>query len=203
VGDVVRLTESPANQIPYGFTPEGSLIYTQNGDIWTISMDPGSTPVRITQSAAVEIQPALAPNGRFLALQSNEQGPREVFVRSFPESSGTWMVSTLDVALISGTVNADMRDAWTPVWSPTGRELYYQSGRAIVRVPVRIEGAFVSTAPQVVFENNLFPNEATGPLFDVSRDGERLLVLEPVARGRNELIVVQDWADVLDEAGRE
>jgi serine/threonine-protein kinase len=202
VGDVVRLTQSPANQIPYGFTTDGSLLYAQDGDIWMIAIDPGSTPVRITQSAAVEIQPALAPNGRFLALQSNEQGPREIFVRTFPDFDGTWMVSTLDISLVSGTVNADVRDAWTPVWSPTGRELYYQSGRTIVAVPVRIDGAFGSTTPQVLFES-VNPNDATGPQFDVSRDGERLLVLEVVPGDRNELIVVQDWADVLGEAGRE
>jgi hypothetical protein len=112
------------------------------------------------------------------------------------------MVSTLDVALISGTVNADVRDAWTPVWSPTGRELYYQSGRTIVSVPVRIDGAFASSAPQALIES-VNPNDATGPQFDVSPDGQRFLVLEVAPGGRNELIVVQNWADVLEGARRE
>jgi serine/threonine-protein kinase len=201
LGEVERLTESSADQRAYAFTPEGALLYTQEGAVWVKPMDAGAQPARLTQGARNEVYPTLAPNGRFLALQSDESGPREIFVHSFPDMSGKLLVSTLDVAPITGVINADLRDAWSPVWSRAGRELYYQSGTDwIVRVPVGTDGAFTHGNPEVLLEVQI-RGTADGPHFDTTRDGERFLVIEIVPGDRNELIVVQNWRDVLERAG--
>jgi Tol biopolymer transport system component len=196
VGDVERLTESPADQRPYAFAPDGALLFTQAGDVWMLAEVEGQ-PVRLTQGSFAELYPTLAPNGRFLAVQSNEFGPREVIVQSFPDLSGKLLVSTLDIAPVTSYVNADARDAWSPVWSKNGREIYYQSGvNTLVRIPVGIDGAFTHGNPEVLFEVQI-RGPADGPHFDVTADGERFLVIETVPGGRNELIVVQNWQDVL------
>jgi serine/threonine-protein kinase len=198
LGDVQRLTEAQADQRAYAITSDGALVYTQGGDVWMLP-EPGAAPRQLTRSAHEETLPSLSPNGRFLALQSNELGWRETFVHSFPDMSGKWLVSTLDIAPITSYVNADMRDGWSPVWSKTGRELYYQSGvSSIIRVPVTTDGAFTHGSAEVAFELGV-PGPADGPHFDVANDGERLLTIGTTQGTLNELIVVQNWQDVLQE----
>jgi Tol biopolymer transport system component len=197
-GEVVRLTEGSSAQIAQAFTPDGGLIYTQDGDLWMLPPGTGAAPVALTSGPPTETHAALAPNGRFLAVQSDRAGPREVFVYSFPELRGERLVSTLDIAPLTGFPNADIRDAWTPLWSPTGRELFYRSGvGTLVRVPVSIAGSFSFGTPEVALELDLILPRNGPPEYDVTPDGERVLVLLAVPGERNELIVVQNWSDVL------
>ena len=45
-----------------------------------------------------EARPALSPDGRWLAYESNESGQVEIFVRPFPNiDGGKWQVSTAGV----------------------------------------------------------------------------------------------------------
>jgi Tol biopolymer transport system component len=200
-GDAERLTESTADQRAYAFTPEGALVFTQEGDVWMLPQ-PGAQPVRLTEGSFAELYPTLAPNGRLVAVQSNEFGPREIIVQSFPDMTGKRLVSTLDIAPNTSFVNADARDAWSPVWGKTGRELYYQSGvNTLVRIPVHVDGPFTHGNPEVLFEVGI-RGPGDGPHFDVSPDGERFLVIGTVPGGRNELIVVQNWQDVLEQPAR-
>jgi len=51
--------------------------------------------VSLVATPAVELYPALSPDGRWLAYSSNESGTAEVYVRPFPETaSAKWQVST-------------------------------------------------------------------------------------------------------------
>ena len=196
--EVERLTSSPADQRAYGWTPDGSLLFTEDGDIWSLAVEPGAVPVPLMQEAYVESEPALSPGGRFISVQSEELGYPEIFVRSFPDLMGKWLVSTLDIAPMSGLTNADLRDGRSALWSRDGEEIYYLSGNAIVRVPVSTEGTFTHGTPEVLFERR-GRGSVEGPHYDVSRSGERFLMIErlPAREARNELIVVQNWRDLL------
>ena len=192
-----RLTDSQNDQRAYGWTPDGSLLLTQGGDIWSMASEPGAEPVPVAAEAYDESYPTMAPDGRFIAFQSDELGYPEIFVRSFPDLAGRWLVSTLDIAPFSGLTNADLRDGRSPVWSPTGGEVYYRSGYSMVRVPVRTDGGLAPGTPEVLFDGNWRP-PVNGPHFDVAPDGQRLLMLERVPNDQNELIVVMNWRDALD-----
>jgi hypothetical protein len=69
---------------------------------------------------------------------------------------------------------------------------------------VNTAGAFTHGTPEVLFEVRM-PIPLNGPHYDVSSDGERFLTIgfvAPEEDPRNELVVVQNWMDVLDrEAG--
>ena len=192
-----RLTDSQNDQRAYGWTPDGSLLLTQGGDIWSMASEPGAEPVPVAAEAYDESYPTMAPDGCFIAFQSDELGYPEIFVRSFPDLAGRWLVSTLDIAPFSGLTNADLRDGRSPVWSPTGGEVYYRSGYSMVRVPVRTDGGLAPGTPEVLFDGNWRP-PVNGPHFDVAPDGQRLLMLERVPNDQNELIVVMNWRDALD-----
>lgn len=117
-------------------------------------------------------------------------------MRSFPGLTGRWLVSTLDIAPISGLRNADVRDGRSPVWSPTGEEIFYRSGNSLVRVPVRTDGALAPGTPEVLFDG-VWVYPTNGPHYDVTRDGQRFLMIEGVPHERSELIVVLNWRDAL------
>ena len=60
--------------------------------------------------------PALSPDNRWLAYQSDESGRMEIYLRAWPA-----MGSKLQVSQNGGS---------EPVWSRDGRELFYRSGGA-------------------------------------------------------------------------
>jgi hypothetical protein len=61
---------------------------------------------------------------------------------------------TLDVGRQTSAPNADAREARAPVWSRDGTETFYQSGGAVVSVPVSTDGGFTSGSPEVVVVEN-------------------------------------------------
>jgi serine/threonine-protein kinase len=108
---------------------------------------------------------AFSPDGRWLAYSSIESGQIEVYVRPFPGPGGKWRISTT-----GGT---------HPVWSRTGRELFYldrQSRRLLVVSYQTMGDSFVPGEPVAWTEK---PVMDLGHLYsyDVASDGKRLAVV--------------------------
>ena len=110
-GQVERLMDEAARA--YSWSPDRRLIFDQGGDIGVVSLD-GEHAVEMLLAAEFdEVEPALSPNGRWLAYTSGESEQAEIYVRPFPNADeGLWRVSR------DGGVH--------PVWSADGRELFYQ-----------------------------------------------------------------------------
>jgi Tol biopolymer transport system component len=91
------------------------LFSTQNpktaSDIWALPLMGERKPFALLQSTFNEIQGQFSPDGRWLAYASNESGRYEIYVRTFPEVGGKWLVSG------SGGMQ--------PRWRRDGRELFY------------------------------------------------------------------------------
>ena len=103
-----------------------------------------------------------------LAYYSNESGQDEVYVRPFPNvQSGRWPIS----------VGGGSR----PAWARSGRELYYLSPTAaLMAVPVQVTPAFSAGSPMKLFDGPWY-TEQPGRTSDVSRDGQRFLIIEGAA----------------------
>ena len=132
-----------------------------------------------------ETHPRLSSDGRWLAYVSDESGTHEVYVQPFdPDrpASGRWQVST------SGGSE--------PRWRGDGGELYYLSlDGKMMAVAVQTRGGhFQAATPQVLFET---PAESSSNIvwdYDVTRDGQRFIVAEPVAGGQTRpLTVLLNW----------
>jgi Tol biopolymer transport system component len=140
-------------------------------DIWALPFDGDRQPFPILQGISIETNPALSPDGRWLAFETSESGRPEIVVTPFPSSHNPveasaprWQVSTQ-----GGT---------RPRWSGDGGSLLFVSldGGSVMRSAARIaNGVFEGEPPRVFAQRPVMP-VARSP-YDVTADG-RVLLLE-------------------------
>ncbi len=143
-----------------------------------------SEPVTFLATSAGEYAPKLSPDGRFVAYVSVESGRDEIYVRLFPEGTGTRQVS----------VNGGVR----PRWSSDGTELYYVQGSALMAVSVSTGQGVTLGRPQQLFESPELAIGASATSYDVSADGQRFIMVAPVEDDDEDaappkIRVVQNW----------
>jgi eukaryotic-like serine/threonine-protein kinase len=151
-----------------------------------------TTVVPLVATPAVELYPALSPDGRWLAYSSNESGTAEVYVRPFPETaSAKWQVSTA-----GGT---------EPAWSSSGRELLYINGKGdMVSAEIPAGATFSVGTQRTLFSTSQFVTGGPIPSYSLSPDGKRFVLLREGEAGQpGELIVAENWLQQLKQpAGR-
>ena len=171
-----------------GWTPDGkSVIASINraeatkSDIGLISRGQQIRP--IVQTAANEGEPALSPDGRWLAFLSDETGTNELYVTSMSRPLERWQVST------GGAVQVR--------WSPDGRELlFYSPQRAMMAASITTSGETIEVgAPAKLFETRL-------NTFAVARDG-RLLLAKAVPLPPQAIDVVLNWRALVEQKPRD
>ena len=159
-------------------------------DILALRLGVDSTPRPIIADAFDEFLPALSPDGRWIAYVSNESGSNEIYLRPFPNvGGGRWQLST---------------DGGTePIWSTTGRELYFRdTERATILAVDLAQGPGAATSRTVTrlpaaddFEVN-----PRNRLFDVSRDGRFLMIQRAGTTDvSGDLVIVLNWFQELRE----
>ena len=190
------LTSGPGDKIVPDWGRDGRyLVFEQIGattaeDIWAMALDGDRRPFPVVQTPAVDANPALSPDGRWLAYESSQSGRPEVIVMRFPESrdevvasAPRWQVST--------------QGGSRPRWSGDGRAVFYVSldDRRIMRADVRSTGDGLENDPPRVFaEIPVMP--VTRSPFDVTADG-RALVLERTITQSAPLVLVANWRALL------
>jgi serine/threonine-protein kinase len=169
-----RLTSSGNLQFPGTFTPDGrTLLYWEidpktRNDVWTLDVsEPAATrrPRPLLNSEADETQPALSPDGRWLAYTRKEGEQWQVYVQSFPDLQGKWQIST-DGGL-------------EPVWARNGKELFYRASDQVMAVTITTASGFQAAPPQPVFTRlSGFNAGSLLPTYDVSPDGQRIVTMK-------------------------
>jgi serine/threonine-protein kinase len=216
VGDVTRLarraadgagaqellTTSGLGQRPMDISPDGKLLVFEQRtpafsyDLMTLSLDDpaistgaGARPSPLLDSPADERNASIAPDGRWVAYESNKSGQFQVYVRPFPNvGAAEHQIST--------------EGGRSPIWSPAGNELFFVSESSLMAVAVQTTPAFTAANPTRLFEAGARILDgrllgSSGRTFDVSRDGQRFLMLKDTAAAdrmsRPGIIVVQNW----------
>jgi eukaryotic-like serine/threonine-protein kinase len=203
-GEAEKLASLPGRGLhPYSFSKDGkSLALWEvtlspfHWDIGILSME-GDHPRReLLHGEKYDVkEPRISPNGRWISYASNESGKYEVYVCPFPDvKNGKWQVST------SGGNH--------PLWSPDGRELFYNNGNATMAVPVETDPQFrLNGSPTVLFRGTA--GKYIGPAsfnmtdftcWDISHDGKRFLMMkdDPTAAPRK-INLVLDWFEELKQ----
>jgi Tol biopolymer transport system component len=149
-------------------------------DLWLLS-GPERTPTPLVVTPASEHAPKVSPDGRLLAYVSNATGRAEVYVRTLPDSGGTWMVSEG-----GGT---------EPLWAPDGSQIFYRHGNAIMAVDVQTSPAFLMGRRDSLFAGSYVPNP-THTNYDVHPSGDRFVMIR-MAEGERRAVVVLNWSHEL------
>jgi serine/threonine-protein kinase len=126
------LLESPWNQFPTSWSPDGRLLaFTEfnpltGADIWVVDLRTRERR-QVVRTLFDESHARFSPDGRWLAYMSNESGRWDVFVRPVDATSSRVQVST------NG-------GAW-PCWSVDGRTIYFSVGGQAAAVAVQAPAA--------------------------------------------------------------
>ena len=196
-GDAERLTtvEDVVSLRPYGWSPDGAVLFEMvagpaSYDIGILPLDGDGTWEPLLNTEANERSPVISPDGQWLAYVSDRTGTREIYVERFPELGGEQLISR---------GGGDY-----PVWSQDGRELFYVSPETgLVVAPVESGSTLRVGAPETLFDMDTYDAGTFSRPWDVSPDGEQLLMLKAAGEGttedqnQTEIIVVQNWFEEL------
>ena len=167
-------------------TPDGRAVVFQesasdrNG-IRSMVFDSAPASRSVIPGTFGESAPALSPDGKWLAYQSDETGQMEVYVRPYPEPG-----ARVSVSLHGGT---------EPVWAHSGRELFFRAGDSLMAAAVALSPAFEVTGRRLLFTGSF----VTGDIYreyDVAPDDQHFVMLSGGA-GRSTLIGLQHAFDRL------
>jgi Tol biopolymer transport system component len=160
-------------------------------DVMALSL-PDKRAAGVVNTVKMEAYPALSPDGRWLAFQSDDSGRLEVYVQPFEGLSGgtrrRWKVS-------SHTGNGQNA---LPRWRGDGKELFYITVDGnIMSVNVSLkDGEFASDTPKILFQTRPVPQSFN--FFDVTPDGQRFIVNLPLEWSNSSVITVMtNWTEKL------
>ena len=136
-----------------------------------------------------ERQPAVSPNGHWMAYVSEISGAPEVYVERFPEGGQQEKIS-------SGGGDS-------PQWAPNGQELFYRDDAEMIMVPVMMaETDFDFGDREVLFDATDYRAHGYAHNYDVHSDG-RFLMIEALEGGsQRQINVVVNWFEELKRLAR-
>jgi len=168
-----------------------------DNDLWILPLD-GSGPAKpLLATERQELNAEISPDGRWLAYQSNETGPFEIYIRPFPEiDGGVWQASS------GGGIQ--------PLWAPDGGQLFYLASERMMSVSVSGGATPSIGAARVVLASLPFlPYERSGRAYDLSPDGQRFLFVNTTTtisddpfEGADRYEVVLNWSEELKRLAR-
>ena len=87
-----------------------------------------------------------------------------------------------------------------PLWAPSGRELFYRNGDAMMAVDVTTSPTLKAGAPRKLFEKHYEPTLALYANYSISPDGQRFLMVKRISEGESpaEIKVALNWFDELN-----
>jgi Tol biopolymer transport system component len=152
-------------------------------ELWTVPLQgtPTSTQYLARPGFALA-HPALSPDGRWLAYDSNESGRVEAYVQSFPDP-------TLAKHQISSGGGSE------PIWTQGGREVVFVRGDSVMAATMDpVSGS--TGVPTLLFAGpfHLAAGADEARRYDVSPDGRRFLLLKwPAGEARRRVLVTAGW----------
>jgi eukaryotic-like serine/threonine-protein kinase len=195
-----RLTTSAQQQRANAISPDGTRLVLEEAtaagsyDFMLLSLTGARRVEPLLQTPFDERNAAISPDGRWMAYESNESGRFQIYVRPFPNVADA---------------HYEISNGRTPVWSPTGRELFFVNRTSIMAVTVQLTPTFSAGNPTKLFDapsimlDGRFIGTGTHRTYDISRDGQRFLMIK-VNAGPSErdaplatMIVVQNWFEEL------
>jgi hypothetical protein len=189
-----RPLHTPIYLAPQVWSAAGQLIFTRlsaNNDIVEGPVAATGEVRDVVVSDSYEYDPALSPNGHWLAYVSDRTGQDEIWVQGYPEGA---------------PVRVSRNGGQEPLWSADGRELFYRQADLLMTVAVETRNEFSFTAPKLLFSGPYVQRlDSRSRGYDVARDGRFLMILrgdENRAAAPESIVVVQNFAEELKQRVR-
>jgi serine/threonine-protein kinase len=148
---------------------------SSNSNVWIAPVDTPEAARPLLQNRFNEGNPAISPDGQWLAYQSNESGASEIYVRRLYGRGGRVQVST------SGGIN--------PRWSRNPLELIYRTrSDSLYAVPVQPGPELTLGEPRALFALGSSLTD-----YDIHPDGRRFAFIRVGSRDTEGLGVVLNW----------
>jgi Tol biopolymer transport system component len=167
-------------RVPTSVGPDGTgMLFSRIGngsgwDVWRTELGTGGVAPLLTAPFAQE-EAKISPDGAWVAFETDHSGRPEIYIRGIGEHSAEAQVSP--------------HGGRRPVWSPTGRELFYLGGTHLMSVAVNL-GETPSAEPA----RELFAIGGLADSFDVAKDGSRFLMIRPGSEpAPTRINVLIDW----------
>jgi eukaryotic-like serine/threonine-protein kinase len=197
-GNEEPLFKSGENKLPLDWSRDGRfLLYSSNDsrtgeDLWVLPLKSDGTssgsPAPFLKTEFNEGEARFSPDARWIAYRSNESGRNEVYVQSFPTSSG-------GKHLVSNSGGS------APHWRRDGRELFYlEPGGQLMAAEVTLGPEFkVKQTPKGLFVAPIFGGAASVDSWAVTSDGQRFLVNTNVGAtfDPGSITVVLNWQSMI------
>jgi Tol biopolymer transport system component len=186
-GDVEPLITGSPTAAPFSLSRDGTvLVFGETAtdtrdDMYTLSLESGSSPVLLLQTEFDEEHGALSPDGRWLAYTTDEAGQEDIYVRPFPNvNDRKWRIST--------------EGGREPLWGRDGSELFYRGSNGVTRVRIETEPTFRAGTPELLFEGPYA--RFGGVTYDLAPDG-RFVVIRTGESTSTQINVVLNWFEEL------
>ena len=179
---------TPVSLLSPEWSPDGRYLVhmEQSGPtgagVWALPLTGEKKPFAVVQPQTPQsrvIQYRLSPNGRWLAYSSTESGREEVYVTHFPSGEGRWQVSQN-----GGTF---------PAWRGDSKEIWYFGvDGSLHTAGVNEKSTEFELEPvRAIFQINYVA--PVGYPYDVSPDGQRLIVSTFPESVSTPLVLVTNW----------
>ena len=169
---------------PVGWAGDRTLVAYQSAmkqepRYWALPLEGSAEPRPILQDRTAG-EGWVSPGGEWLAYSSLASGRSEVHVAKLPEGQPTWPIS-----IDGGSF---------PLWSKTGRELFFRNGSRLMVADVAVNGReFKAGRPRHLLDRDVYQVVPGEPHYDVARDGRFLIVQRGRPDGPERLNVIQGW----------
>jgi len=170
-------------------SPDGkyllAIVYMANS--WNLYWIDIANPSKLnpfTTDQGNQYSAKFSPNGKWVALETDESGKNEVFIRSWPNPT-----ARLQVSAGGGS---------EPVWSPDGSTVYYRSGPGLIAARLTAEPSIRVRARDTVLTS--MGGSLSGALtaaYDLARDGR--IIARVNSTDDYQLIVVPNWRKELEQ----
>jgi eukaryotic-like serine/threonine-protein kinase len=188
-GDAVHVVPGTTDlDYPAAVAPDGDTVLflrsteSSSFNILALSLGDATKMRPIVQTPAYESGARLSPDGRWLLYVSNETGRNEIYVTSYPSLGERLQVST------QGGTQA--------IWNPNGKEIFYRIDDKMMAVDVTTGPALKLSPPKVLFDARYaYGAGITISNFDISRDGQRFIMVKPESGAGRLNVVLNRFAD--------
>jgi Tol biopolymer transport system component len=176
------------------FRTGGAARLARTGESDIVGFRPGVdsavTPL-VASSDFAEQDPALSPDGRWLAYTSDRTGRTEVYVSPFPNVD-------------SSRVTVSTNGGFGPLWAHNGSELFFvDTDRSLVAAEVETASGFLVLERETLFEIGPdFLVVERSDFYDIGPDDERFLMvrlagLSGDSGDDSRFILVENWFEEL------